>query len=242
MLRLKRVLLAGSLGAVSLAQSGNGSSRALETVRALILKAAGTGDPVAWANDLMQADQAAEKLARSTAGGCCGNRCVRIGTFELHYRFNPIARRETYQHDLLQTIAVVHEGTPDGAEALVRLLPVGCGTIASPFTPYFRTVLGILEQKRWRDVADLRLSKIRAEAYETWWSLSMMTANDALVTDAQMNPADFVEGSAIARERAIAGYQSLVKSRHADADMVARLKSLIAGKDTEQRAWICYGD
>jgi hypothetical protein len=60
--------------------------------------------------------------------------------------------------------------------------------------------------------------------------------------DARLNPADFADGAATARLRAIAGYQALVKSHHADTEIEARLKKLLAGTDTEQRAWYCFGD
>jgi hypothetical protein len=105
----------------------------------------------------------------------------------------------------------VHEGSKDGAEALVRLLPTGCNTISSQWIPLFRTVLGILEQKRWKDLHDFRLTEIRGEAYETWWSLSKMPAGDVLATDAQMNPLDFADGAQLARERAIEAYERHMK-------------------------------
>ena len=55
-----------------------------------------------------------------------------------------------------------------------------------------------------------------------------MSADDVLVTDERVNPADFAEGASIARERAIEGYQLLVKSHQADAEAVDRLRELIA--------------
>jgi hypothetical protein len=211
-------------------------------VRAILDKAAHTGDPARWAKYLIEADAEAEKLARDEAGGCCGLRCVRIGSFTLWYRFNEIEGRENYQHDLLQTIAQVHEGTPYGADALALLLPGGCRTIGSAWVPYFRTVLGILETKKWQDLHDFRLTRIRAEAYETWWSLSKMTAGDALVTDWQLDPVDFLEGADLARKRAIEGYQTLIKTGHSNPDLQERLKKIVAGQDTQMRSWVCYED
>ena len=168
MIILKRIFLAASLSVAVIAQTASESVLTTDAIRALIDEAANARDPVVWAKYLMRADAVAEKLERAAPGACCGNRCVRIGSFDLHFRFDGIADQETYQHDLLQLIAQVHEGTAEGAEALVRLLPTGCQTIASPWTPYFRTVLDILDRKRWKDVPDRRLTKIRAEAYETW--------------------------------------------------------------------------
>jgi hypothetical protein len=213
-----------------------------QTVAELIVKAKQERNPVESANYLMQADAAAEKLERHVPGGCCGNRCLRVGGFELHYRFNELDRQEDYQHDLLQSIVSSWQGTPQGADALARLLPTGCQTIASRWTPYFRTILEILELKRWQDLGDWRLTRIRGEAYETWWSLSLMPPNDSLVTDEMMNPADFKEGAELARQRAIFAYQTLLKQHHADADIVTRLRALVARRDTGQHIYVCAAD
>ncbi len=60
-----------------------------DEVRILIDKAGKNArNPAVWAKYLMQADAAAEKLERSEPGGCCRNRCLTIGAFELHYRYN----------------------------------------------------------------------------------------------------------------------------------------------------------
>jgi hypothetical protein len=126
-----RFVLASCFSVLAMAQNP------ANAVKSLIDKAATTGDPAEWAKYLIQADAEAEKLEQKTASGCCGTRCVNVGTFELHYRFNGIEGQEDYQHDLLQTIAMLHEGTAYGADALVRLLPGGCQTIASQWTPYF---------------------------------------------------------------------------------------------------------
>jgi|GEM_PF-2771749 len=238
-----RFFLAGLVCVLGTAQTGTESSAGLETIQTLITKAAESRATASWANYLIQADTVADKLTLNTqAEECCGNRCVRVGEVELHYRFNGIAGQEDYQHDLLQLVAVAQQGTGYGADALVRLLPTGCQTIASQWTPYFRTVLGILELQQWKALPDIRLTRIRAEAYETWWSLSKLSPNDALVTDSRMNPADFREGVEIARERAIEGYQSLIKAGHGDADSATSLRLLLAGQDSTQRNWICGGD
>lgn len=221
---------------------GLGSGANPDDVQTLIARARHTGDPVAWANYLMQADLAAEKLESDKASGCCGYRCVRAGSFELHYRYNGIQGQENYQHDLLQLIVQVHEGTPEGAEALVRLLPTGCQTIANAWTPYFKTVLGILEFRRWKQLDDPRLTRMRAEAYETWWSLSKAAADDPSLTDQGLNPRDFLEGAAQARERAIEAYRAVPESGHPDSEVMNHLEKLKTGQDTQQRKWFCSGD
>jgi hypothetical protein len=83
---------------------------------------------------------------------------------------------------------------------------------------------------------------MRAEAYETWWSLSKLTADDALVSDFGYDPADFAEGSAVARQRAIEGYELLVKSGHSDKEVAESLAKLKAGEDKEMRKWVCASD
>jgi hypothetical protein len=236
------ICLAFALSALAVAQTKSNPSPEVANVRLWIDKAIQTGDPVEWAIDLMQADAAAEKLEQDEAAGCCGVRCIRVGPFELHYRFNELAGKESYQHDLLQMIATVDSGSKDGADALVRLLSTSCETISNQWIPLFRTVLGILEERRWRDPADVRLTEIRGEAYETWWSLSKLSNNDALVTDVGMSPEDFADGAALARERAIQDYEILVKAHRASTDVMHRLADLKAGHDTQMRKWICYSD
>ena len=236
----RSVCLALVLTGIGVPQTDSHSSPDLAEVQVWINKARQANDPVAWANDLMRADAAAEKLEQNQAAGCCGTRCIRVEPFELHYRFNELAGKESYQHDLLQTIVLVQAGAKDGADALVRLLPTSCETISTPWIPLFRTVLAIVEEKRWRDLADWRLAEIRGEAYETWWSLSKMPADDVLVTDAQMSPEDFRDGALVARQRAIENYEVVVKAHRASKDLMQRLGKLKAGQDTNMRKWVCY--
>jgi hypothetical protein len=210
-------------------------------VDTLIQKAEQANDVAAWASYLMQADAAAEKLESTKPSGCCGLRCVRVRGFELHFRYNGIQDQENYQHDLLQLITI-HGGTPYGAEALVRLLPTGCQTIASQWTPYFKTVIGILESRPWRAMSDPRLTKIRAEAYETWWSLSQSSPDDPDLEDQRLTPQDFVEGAAQARQQAIDAYQEIVNSKNGSPEILEHLAKLKSGEDTRQRSWFCLGD
>ncbi len=72
--------------------------------------------------------------------------------------------------------------------------------------------------------------------------MSKLAGNDAFVADAQINPADFTEGASLARERAIAWYDSLVIAKQANVDDVRSLKELRAGRDKQQRSWVCFGD
>ncbi|MBV9301932.1 MAG: hypothetical protein JOY62_14235 [Acidobacteriaceae bacterium] len=218
------------------------SQAQVDKLKALLDRAANSKDSVEWANLLMQADREAEKLEDSKPNSACGERCIRVATWELHYRYNEIQGQENYQHDLLQLIARVHQGDPDGAEALVRLLPTGCQTIATGWIPYFKTVIDILEFRKWKALRDPRLTKMRAEAYETWWSLSQSPPDDPVIADAELKPEDFLDGAAQARERAIRDYQELVSIGKADRDVMEHLRKLQAGQDTEQRNWYCYGD
>ncbi len=237
--RISPILLVTAIGA---GQTRTDSRSAKAELDAWIDRAAQAKDSVVWANDLMHADEAAARLEQDKPAGCCGVRCLRVGNFELHYRFNSLSGQEEYQHDILQSIVMVHEGSKDGADALVRLLSTGCETFSSQWVPLFRTVLGILEQKRWKDLADPRLTEIRGEAYETWWSLSKIPSDDWLITDGNLNRADFADGESVARTRAIADYETLVKTHRASADVVRRLAELRSGHDTEMRKWLCWGD
>jgi hypothetical protein len=207
----------------------------------LIQKAEQANDVAAWASYLMQADAAAEKLESTKPSGCCGLRCVRVRGFELHYRYNGIQDQENSQHDLLQHITT-HEERLMALKLSCDVLPTGCQTIASQWTLYFKTVIGILESRPWRAISDPRLTKIRAEAYETWWSLSQSTPHDPDLEDQLLTPQDFVEGAAQARQQAIDAYQEIVNSKNGSPEILEHLAKLKSGEDTRQRSWFCLGD
>ncbi len=195
-----------------------------------------------WAALLMKADEVAVQLQARKAGGCCGYRCLRLGQYTLTFPWDEIGRTEIYQHDLLRTVVEARRGTETGAVALARLLSDGCGLLSNDWTPYFRTVLDILNFPAWENVNSTALTRIRAQALETWWSLSQASPAEFPLKDNDVRQRDFERGADEARAQAIAAYQSLIARNPQDTDARERLRRLMASEDTHQRRWYCFGD
>jgi hypothetical protein len=207
-----------------------------------LLEQAEGKEPAQWAKLLMDADTLAAKMERKASDGCCGYRCARIGQYTLTFVWSEIAAQEIYQHDLLKTVVHARRGTEIGAQALTRLLEPGCGPLATAWVPYFKFVLDILESPPWQGVNNTGLTRIRAEAYETWWSLSKASPNEPPLADNGLKPQDFIEGADEARSKAVAAYQELAAKDPHDSEAVEHLRKLRAGEDTHQRQWYCFGD
>lgn len=195
-----------------------------------------------WAAYLIDADSQAVLMERKVAGGCCGFRCSRVHGFTLTFLWNEAAGSERYQHDLLKLVVRSRPGTKAGVRALEALLKPGCGPLASEWLPYFRVVLGILESAPWRQVNDVELTRVRAEAYETWWSLSRAAPSEPLLADNGLKPQDFEIGAQDARSRAITAYEQVVARDPRDKVALEHLASLRAGQDTHQRQWYCFAE
>lgn len=198
--------------------------------------------PDAWAKSLIAADAEAGKMAKTIPGGCCGFRCVRIGGYTLTFLWNEIRREETYQHDLLKTVVRAQPGTKAGARALIRLLQPGCGPLADSWIPYFRIVLAILESSPWQAMDDPELTRIRAEAYETWWSLSKASPDDPALTQDGKTFRDFETGAPEARLKAIEAYKQVLEKDRRDQMATEHFEELRIEHDTHQRKWYCFAD
>jgi hypothetical protein len=140
-----------------------------------------------------------------------------------HYRWNELWRAERYQHDIARRLVRELRGTPAGADALVVLLglgPYGGRWIDErEFLPdefgdlhLHRWIIRLLDSSAWRKLGDLRLARIQAEAYETWWSLSRAAMDDPTLENAGATPADYAPGAEAARRQAIALYRKVAKA------------------------------
>ena len=207
-----------------------------------LLEQADGKEPAEWAKLLMDADAEAVKMERRTPGRCCGYRCARIRQYTLTFLWSEIGAREIYEHDLLKTVVRARQGTEIGAQALARLLQPGCGPLANEWVPYFKLVLDILEFPPWQNVNDTELTHIRAEAYETWWSLSRASPNEPSLRDNGLKPQDFLDGAEEARLKAIAAYRELTAKDPSDRQVAEHLQKLLSSEDTHQRQWYCFGD
>jgi len=158
-----------------------------------------------------------------------------------------LQRSENYDHDLLRRVVRELLGTPAGADALVALLALG--PYGSPwfddddFLPdefagpaLHRRIISILESPSWLKLQDMRLTQIRAEAYETWWSLSRADAQDPELSQNAVSASDYSRGADLARQKAIELYQGIL-AVHDDPALRVRVGQLRKRRDTYQRAW-----
>jgi hypothetical protein len=177
--------------------------------------------PQPWARLLIEADSQAVKLERAEPSSCGDIRSVKAESFGyLHYRWNQLRRIENYDHDFLQMVARELRGTPPGADALVALLrlgPYGGPWFDDEFLPdefvgpsLHRRIISILESPSWMKLNDRRLTRIRAEAYETWCSLSRADRQDPELSQNGVSASDFSRGADLARRTAIELYESLL--------------------------------
>jgi hypothetical protein len=223
------------------------------TVRELVQKAVQAQKWQPWASLLIQADAEAVKLERRERNECCDVRCVKIAGFgDLHYRWNDIQQSENYEHDFLRKVVRLLRGTPPGADALAALLSLGPyggpwfdddELLPDEFTEMalHRRIIAILASPSWQKLKDARLMKMLAEAYETWWSLSLAKPDDPELQQSGARATDYLRGAELARRKAIDLYEGTLGSLN-DPALRSRIASLRRRQDTHQRAWFRGGD
>jgi hypothetical protein len=185
------------------------------------------------------------QLALRKPPPCCGVRYLQISGHTLTFRWNEIQGSENYEHDLLRTVVWSQRGKPIGADALVAALRLGVQQ------PWFRDallspvlhqrIIGVLESATWRKLSDPRLMRITAEAYETWWSLSLSKPTDFAVADMGFTASNFSEGAEEARLKAIQLYEHILATQD-NPELRTRVANLRASRDTGQLAWFRSGD
>ena len=134
-------------------------------------------------------------------------------------------------------------------DALAQLLGVGpCFVdyegllpVATIDLSLHERIIRLLESATWRELKDRRLLRIEAQAYETWWSLSVAAENDPELEQNGLRPAKFATGSQRARIKALRLY-SLAATNRTDPEQLSRLVKLRTRHDTNQRAGFCGGD
>jgi hypothetical protein len=224
-----------------------------DTIRELVQAARRTPDQKQHVRLLIKADAEAVKLERREHPECCDIRCVKISDdVFLHYRWNGIQLAENYEHDLLRKYVRWFRGTPAAADALVEMLRLGA--YGGPwfnddeFLPdefaenhLHRRIISLLSAPTWKKLNDPRLSRILAEAYETWWSLSRASADDPELQQSGVAASDYQTGAEVARRKAIELYQKNLTGE-SDPELRSRVAKLRKREDTRQRAWFRGGD
>ena len=159
---------------------------------------------------------------------------------------------ENYEHELLRRVIRISRGTPEGADALNALLSLG--PYGGPWfddddllpddfsqTALFRRIIAILTSPSWSHLKDPRLMKILAEAYETWWSLSLAKADDPGLQQNGVTAGEYANDAEMARTKAIGLYDAILAG-HPNPELRRRLTVLRKRQDTHQRAWFRGGD
>lgn len=168
--------------------------------------------------------------------------------FDLTFHWNEIQGNENYAHNLLTLIVSTRRGTAVGADALVEMLELGPHARwwnggAEFLAPVLHQhVISILESPMWHKLEDPGFTRIAAEAYETWWSLSRAMAGDFGLEDLRLTAADFTTGSEAARLKAVQLYEDVLKLQPDDEELTRRIALLRQRQDTHQRAWFQGGD
>lgn len=154
----------------------------------------------------------------------------------------------TYENNLLWRLWQEYPTSEEGEDAFLLLLRQGwdagpcCKTGLSSFRRVIEQGEGFLSSRakspHRQDVVFLV-----AQAYETWWSLSLVPEKNQ--QEGAPSPEAYRAGAAAAREKAIGYYSEIVA---ADPDGVEAncsrkpLASLKANEDTRQRRFYCYCD
>ncbi len=154
----------------------------------------------------------------------------------------------SYQDNLLWRLWREYPTSEEGEDAFVLLLRQGwdkspcCKTGASSF----RTVIQQGEEflsNRPQTVHRRNVLFLVAQAYETWWSLSLVPEQDR--EEGDPSPAAYREGASAARERAVAYYGEIVEAAPKTIEgncSRTPLNLVKENQDTHQRRFYCYCD
>jgi len=216
-------------------------------LRELLAEANHAAKPQPWAYLLITADEQAPRLDPKGPG-----RAISVPPFgELHYEYNGIAQEWEYQHDLLRRVVRELKGTRAGADALAELLAFGplerwldtdeLSPDRFPDHQIHRKVISIVDAPAWRKLNDLRLIRIEAEAYETWWCLSLLDADFPLLHDVGATPEEYKDGAEAARLQAIRLYERVLAAENVPG-LLERVTMLRNSEDTHQWNWFRGGD
>ena len=195
---------------------------------------------------LFAADRLADRLAMTDRESAAGDEARRLlGADHVTFEWSELGGSWVYTHDLLWRLWRDHRDTAWGDRAFASLLArgwdthVGCRAGSDQFRQVISEATGFLQT---RPASSIRLQVLFlfAQAYETWWSLSLASDRDDYVDRTQ-----YQTGAASARRQAIATYQEIVRrypdSAQADyAHLV--LPRLLLGLDTGERRFFCVYD
>jgi hypothetical protein len=233
-------LLLGSLLQVSPDQ------RALRAAVLQLLDATSAGSPQRRAMLLVAADRLADLVTEAARQSPqWDEQRQRFADRGLHFEWAELDGGWIYPHDLLLRVWSDYGTTPWGEQAFLDLLSRGWTThvACQDGSDQFRLVIEHGQSfLRAHPNTPLRSQILLfvAQAYETWWSLSLASANDDYADRRQ-----YQDGASAARLKAVENYDELLRRGDAgDLQVYARLAlpRLRLGVDTNQRRFFCVYD
>ena len=211
-----------------------------------LLQAARVSLPERRAMLMMAADRlAARLLAGERESPQWEQQRNQLARFGLNFEWDELGAAWQYTHDLLWRIWEEYAGMPWGEQAFVLLeshgweTHVGCQSGSDQFGIVIQTTERFLREHT-QSPHRAEVQFLLAQAYETWWSLSHAPEQDDYVDRTK-----YVQGSDVARQRAVAHYEELLQMPDAgDYAAYARLvlPRLKLALDTGQRRFFCVYD
>lgn len=205
----------------------------------------------AGAKAMILADAEATKLERHARAQFAGYRSIKLAGHKLQFDWIDFWGKEQYHHDLI--LSAIEMGPPGGADALATLLRfqhydvffswVWSEELVLPKVErgmLYKGVIELLESEPWEGLHDPRLERVLAEAYETWWCLSLNHTEE--LDPYGFGIGDFGPGSEEARQKAIELYRRVLRTRPSDAALAKRLSDIEHSVDTHQVNWFTPGD
>lgn len=168
-----------------------------------------------------------------------------LSSHGLAWEWSQLGATWVYGHGLLWRIWQEHPSNPWGERAFVRLLGLGWDTSVAcrEGSDQFRAVIRQGEAFRVRRPASPVRADVEflvAQSYETWWSLSQASPQDAYAQSAR-----YQAGALTARQKAIALYNDVLQliPDSPEAAYARRvLPRLALGFATNQRRFFCVYD
>jgi len=211
-----------------------------------LLDAANTGTADRVGRVLLAADRLAGRLTMSERESDVGQRQRdQLAAYGLSFEWDALGATWVYAHDLLWRLWTTHPRTSWGQEAFLTLLSLGWDTHVAcrDGSDRFRAVISNSEvflQANRETPRRAPVLLLLAQAYETWWSLSL--ANDR---DDYVDRRNYQSGALLARQKAITTYDELLR-RYGPSEQAAYarlvLPRLHLGIDTGQRRFFCVYD